>query len=1038
MYVVYMKRALTLFICLFILLSVRVYAQSKVTLNVKSENFEQVIEAIQQQTNYHFVFSESKIPQQKISINVKSKEVTTVLKRILKNSNYTYALLPNQLIVIREIVNIDKPSDSAVILKEVFITALGIEKDDRKIGYALSSVEGSSISKSLQSNMILGLQGRVAGLNIGSVNGGPSSSARILLRGVSSMTATTPLFIVNGIPIDNSSRGSANEYGGADYGDGISNINVDDIETITILKGSAASALYGARAANGVILINLKTGKENEKPQFEYNTNLAIEQPVNNTDFQYIYGQGAQNRRPSDTYNAVSTGILSWGEKMDGKPTPQIDGSVAPYLPVTNNIESFYQDAFSFTNTVSLVGGSKNNIYRFSASNLDYASIISNGHLNRKTFNFYGAFDLGKKISVSVTANYIYENNKNKSYLSDGPLNANYGIASLATSLNQTLLAPGYNTETGNETRWNADEYKTNPYFLLNKQSDYAKRNRYITSSALKYKPTEWLTLQGRAGYDRSKDELVSILPTGTAFSVNRQGGINADDDSARSEFNSDILASANQSLDDNFDLDFSIGGNYREQRIHAKRIRGSQFVVPYLYTPENLITKTTTNEISKIVTQSLYYTADISFRKYLNASVTGRYDVYSTLPANNRGIFVPGISGNFIFTDLIHIPGLNFGKLRMDFARTSGEPAVPYTTQLYYSSNNSINGIPLGSFLQALPNYNLKPFTLNEFETGINLKFLDSKLNFDFTYFNRSTKNEIINANQSITSGFTSAYVNLGQTQNRGIEFSAGFTPILIKDHKWQIDFNFTNVQNKLIAIDGTRSYTLTGTYRPLNANTALVVGKPITQIMAYDYRRDDSGNIVIGSDGIPLRGDLIAMGSTMPNIYGGLTNSFTFKQFNFSFLIDYRFGNKILSATENYSYVLGLNQATLVGRESGIVAQGVTTSGQINTLNVPAYTYYPELATNISALSVLNGSFIKFRQASVGYTFSDSFLRKTPFSSLSIDFICRNVFTILKYTKNIDPESQFSSTLAYSGIEGASLPATRTFGLNLNLKFK
>ncbi|MBB6239824.1 TonB-linked SusC/RagA family outer membrane protein [Pedobacter sp. AK013] len=1013
-------------------------AQTKVTLNFNGANFEQVVEAIQQQTVYHFAYSESKIPKHLVSIKVEEEEAIKVIDQLLLNSGYTYSVLPNHLIVIRKNAEGKIDTDSVRFLKEVVITALGIEKDNYKVGYALTTIKGSSITKARESNLIMALQGRVAGLNITGVNGGPGSAARVLIRGVSSMTATSPLFIVNGVPIDNSIRGSANEYGGADYGDGISNINPDDIETITILKGSAASALYGARAANGVILINLKGGRENTRAKFEYNTNLAFDIPVNSTDFQYLYGQGAQNKRPADLYNAISTGLLSWGEIMDNKLTAQVDGSMRPYTPVKNNIQTFYRIAPAFINTLSLVGGNTKNNYRVSVSNLDYNSVLSNGALNRKTLNFYGTLALSPKISLSLTGNYIYEWNKNKSYLSDGPLNPNYGISALATSLDQSILAPGFDAKTGFESRWNADEYKTNPYFLMNKQADHASRNRYISSAVLKYQLASWASIQGRIGYDSSKDELISILPTGIAFSINRQGGINAYDQNHTSELNSDILFSASRNLSDKLNLELSMGANYRERKGNSEKLKGSQFKVPYLYTPENLITSTKTLAVSRIVTESAYYTADLSYQRFLNFSVTGRYDIYSTLPANNRGIFVPGISGSFIFSDLLKLKELNFGKLRIDFAKTSGEPIVPYTTQIYYTVDNQVNGTPVGSFSGDLPNYNLKPFTLNEIEAGLDLKFFNSRLDIDFTYFNRITHNEIINAKQSVTTGFTSAYVNLGETRNAGIELALGYTPILTTTSKWQINFNLTKVKNTLLSIDGNSNYTLTGTYRPLNANTALVVGKPITQVMAYDYLRDDRGNIIIGSDGIPKRGNFIPMGGTMPTLYGGITNSFNYRQFSFSFLIDYRFGNKILSATEYYSYVLGLNKATLVGRETGIVADGVLENGQKNTINVPAYAYYPELATNISTLSVLNGSFIKLRQATLGYSFNERFLKRTPFSSIGIDLVARNLFTLLKYTKNTDPESQFSPTLGYAGIEGASLPATRSFGVNFNFKFK
>lgn len=1015
-----------------------VHAQTKVSLNFNEASFEQVIESIQQQTIYHFAYSESKIPKHRVSVKVEDEEAVKVIEQLLLNSGYTYSVLPNNLIVIRKNVDGKLTADSVHLLKEVVITALGIEKDNQKVGYALTTIKGSSIAKARESNMIMALQGRVAGLNITGVNSGPGSAARVLIRGVSSMTAASPLFIVNGVPIDNSVRGSATEYGGADYGDGISNINPDDIETITILKGSAASALYGARAANGVILINLKGGGENTKAKLEYNTNLSFDVPVNSTDFQYTYGQGALNKRPNDQYNAISTSLLSWGEVMDGKLTPQVDGSMHPYSPVKNNIQTFYRTAPAFINTLSLVGGNNRNNYRVSASNLDYSSLLTNSALNRKTFNFYGTVALSNKLSLSFTGNYIYENNKNKSYLSDGPLNANYGISALATSLDQSILAPGFDPETGFESRWNPDEYKTNPYFLMNKQADYAKRNRYITSGVLKYQLASWAAFQGRIGYDSSKDEVVSVLPTGVAFSINRQGGFNAYDQNRTSELNSDILFSATHDLSDKLNLELSVGANYRERKGNSEKLKGSQFKIPYLYVPENLITSTKTLGVSRIVTESAYYTADLSYRRFLNFSVTGRYDIYSTLPANNRGIFVPGVSGSFIFSDLLKLKGLDFGKLRLDFAKTSGEPIVPYTTQIYYTVDNQVNGVPVGGFSGDLPNYNLKPFTLNEIEAGLDLKFFNSRFDIDFTYFNRLTHNEIINAKQSVTTGFTSAYVNLGETRNAGIELALGYTPILTSNSKWQINLNLTKVKNTLLSIDGNSNYTLTGTYRPLNANTALVVGKPITQIMAYDYLRDANGNVIIGSDGVPKRGNFIPMGGTMPTLYGGIINSFSYKQFTFSFLVDYRFGNKILSATAYYSYVQGLNKATLVGRETGIVADGVLENGQKNTIKVPAYAYYPELATNISALSVLNGSFIKLRQATLGYSFNPRYLKRTPFSSIGIDLVARNLFTLLKYSENVDPESQFSPTLGYAGIEGASLPATRTFGINFNFKFK
>lgn len=1103
-----MRSIVKLLLFLAFQVTLNTYAQTKITLTLKSADFEELIIAIQQQTPYHFIYSADKLPVKKVNIKTRHQETLAVLDQVLAKSAYGYKVLNNNLIAIFPLSSLPdiqlrgriynehqqplpgtsvqvknlkqgtrtdadgnfslrvRPNSTLLIsqvgyskreialktdstiqlvllpvqqeLNEVMVTALDIKKEERKIGYSITTISGSSLTKARESNLAYALEGRVAGLNISGVNGGPGSAARILLRGVASMSAGSPLFVVNGVPIDNTQRGSATEYGGVEYGDGISNINPDDVETMTILKGSAASALYGARAANGVILITIKNGRKNGGLAIEYNTNLSFDSPVNNTGFQYVYGQGTQNHRPQNVSAAIESGLFSWGEKLDGQPFVQFDGNTHVYSAVKDNISRFYRTAPASTNTVSANYGGQQVALHVSASNLDQESIIRNSNLNRKTFNLYTTYDLSKNLSISLSGNYIQEYNKNRSYLSDGPLNANYGIAGLATSVDQANLAPGYNPVTGAESPWNNDEYKTNPYFLLAKQADHSSRDRLISSLSARYSLKEGIYLQARVGYDHSNDQLLRVIPTGTAFSVNGQGGINAQDHSEISEFNSDLLLVANKKLNDRFGLDVSAGTSYRKRNSELNSLKGSRFIVPYIYTAENLATLTTLHTINQIVTQSAYYTADLNYKKYLTLSTTGRYDVYSSLPQNNRGIFVPSVSTSFIFSDLITIPQLTYGKIRASFAKTSGEPTVPYTTQTYYSNDNTVNGVPLGNFSRDLPNHNLKPFTLSEFETGTNLRFFNNRLYFDFTYFHRITNNEIINAEQSVTSGFTSAYVNLGKTRNTGIELYLEGLLVNTNNFKWKSSVNFSHINNLLLSIDGSSNFLLTGTYRPLNANTALVVGKSITQVMAYDYLHDAKGNIVIGPDGVPARGELKAMGGTMPKYYGGFSNSFYYKNFNLSFLVDFKFGNKILSATENYSYVQGLNKATLNGRENGIVANGVQADGAVNTINVPAYTYYPQLATNISALSVLDGSFIKLRQLTLGYDFSASALRRTPFSAISVDLVARNLLTLLKYTKNIDPESEFASSLEYAGIEGGSLPSTRSYGININFKFQ
>lgn len=1087
----------------------KVFGQTRVSLDYRHANFEQLLNDIEKQTVYRFVYRSDQLPTQPVTLHVKNQEALTVLGDVLKGTKYSYHIVTGTLIAVSSLIDTStaieirgvvfdenktplpgasisikntnrgsvtdstgkftirsKPGAALRIssvgyitaeivagnndqnihvtlqplakgLNEIVVTALNIKKADRKIGYSVSAISGDELIKARESNLALSLEGHIAGLNISGVNGGPASSARLLLRGAASMNAGPPLVVLDGIPIDNTQRGSANEYGGADYGDGLGNINPDDIETITVLKGSAASALYGARAANGVILITTKTGEKNTKTSVDYNLNLSFSRAVNNTDFQYVYGQGSQNMRPATVASAVASGLLSWGEKFDGRPTIQFDGNYYPYSAVKNNIDKFYRNAPSLTNTVSVSGGNAKTTFRASASNTNDESIVPKSGMNRKTFNLNMSHDITNHLEVNFNGNYINEEGENRSYLSDGPMNVNYGIGFLATSARQSSLKPGYDPSTGDEMQWNSNVYISNPYFVVNRQIDNSSRNRFITAAVLKYSFSDNVYLQGRLGYDINNDGLLNVLPTGTAFTVNEQGGLNGLSKSQTSELNTDLLFSAKKSLSSTLNLDFSAGGNFRRRRHSLSEIIGSQFIRPYLYTPSNLVSTSYFNNMSEIVTQSAYYSADFDFMHLLNIAATGRYDVFSTLPANNRGIFVPGVSGSFLFSELLHLPTLSSGKFRVSYAKTSGEPLQPYTTQLYFTSNNTVNGVPIGSFPSELPNYNLKPFTLNEFETGINLNFLQDRLGLDVTYFNRITHNEITNAQQSVATGFTSAYVNVGKTKNTGVEVLLTGTPVKTKDFAWKTAMNFSYIHTVLLSIDGSSQYLLTGTYRPLNANTALVVGKSITQVMAYDYKRDVEGNTIIGSDGIPERGNFKPMGSTLPAFYGGVTNNFRYKRFDLSFLIDYKFGNKVLSATEDYSYVYGLNKATLPGRETGIIAKGVNENGHPNTINVPAYTYYPALATNISALSVLDGSFIKFRQIVLGYDFSPDFMQHV-FRSVTTDIVGRNLFTILKHTRNIDPESQFSPDLTYAGIEGESLPATRMIGLNVNLKFK
>jgi TonB-linked SusC/RagA family outer membrane protein len=920
-------------------------------------------------------------------------------------------------------------------LNEVVVTALGISKEAKKIGYAVTTVNGDQMNKARETNLALSLSGQVAGLNVHGSSGGPGSSARILLRGLPSMTGGSPLFVINGVPMTNTQRGSSGEWGGADNGDGIGNLNPDDIETMTVLKGQSASALYGSRASNGVIMITTKSGKKGSI-SLEYNTNYSVDRAIDFTDFQYVYGQGANGNKPANASDAQNTSRLSWGAKLDGSQVIQFDGKTYAYSAQKDNIKNFYRNGTNFTNTVSVSGGNEKGAFRLSLSNLDNQSIVRNSGLTRKTINLNADYNLTSKLSVKVAANYIDQQDKNKPQLSDGPMNANNGLF-LASNIDENLLKPGTDAS-GNELVAFDDIYVTNPWFVVNKYINNLSRRRLIGSITARYDFAKWLYLQARTGYDISHDKTFKVEPSGTAYTQDKKGNLQELSTTEAFELNTDILLGTNKKIGEDITLDFAIGANLRKNQYEIVGISGGPFVLPNFYSYSNVLNYNRNYDFWKKEVHSAYYTLDLAYKGFLTLTTTGRYDTYSTLPSSNREIFTPSVTGSFIFSDLVNVPNLSFGKFRASYAQTSGEPEDPYKTNVYYNIGSAINGIPTGSFGSGLPNLFLKPFTVNELEFGTELKFFNNRLGLDISYFVRKTKNEIMNASYGSASGFTSGFVGTGSTQNKGLEVLVTGTPVTNEKFTWNVSFNLTSVKNKILETDANGSTINLGTYRPLNANTAFVKGMSGPQVMAYDFLRNASGNIIVDAAGLPQRGELKAQGSVLPTLYGGFKNDFNYKGVNLSFLIDYNYGNKILSATNHYSVFRGLNQSTLEGRETGIKT-GVLADGSANTVTASAQAYYQALVTNVSSQNVLSGDYIKLRQLTLGYTFDmDKLVKQPVFKSIQFSFVARNLLTLMKKSDNIDPEAGFSNLVRYAGIEGTSLPSTRNYGFNLNFKFK
>ncbi|KQS33609.1 SusC/RagA family TonB-linked outer membrane protein [Dyadobacter sp. Leaf189] len=923
-------------------------------------------------------------------------------------------------------------------LEEVVVTALGISKDARKLGYSVTTIGGEVMTKARETNVANSLAGRVAGLNVKGTSSGPGGTAKILMRGMPSMnSAGSPLIVINGVPMDNTQRGSAGEWGGADGGDGIGNLNPDDIETMTVLKGQAASALYGTRATNGVILIKTKAGKKGDF-SVDYNLNYSMDSPRDMTDFQYEYGQGIDGKKPTTVELAKQTGRMSWGAPLDGSQVIQFDGKNYAYSAQKDNVKNFYRTGSNFTNSLAVTKGGDNGSFRLSIANLDTKSIIPNSGLSRKTFNLTADQNLTKKLSVNVLANYILENVKNKPQLSDGPMNANNGMF-LATNIDQRILAPGYDPVTGREIVFSDDEYVTNPYFVTSQYINNVNRKRLISAISTKYQFTDWIYAQARIGYDNANDKIFRVTPWGTGFSNQGKGGLDELATSQRTELNVDGLIGFNKSFNsDEFSIDAIVGANLRRNRYERTSIGGSPFVLPYLYSWNNVVNFNRDYNLENTEVQSAYYSLDLGYKGILNLTTTGRYDTYSTLPSANRSIFTPSVTGSFIFTDMLNVESLSFGKLRASYALTSGE-FKPYQTQVYYGVGNAINGIPTGNFSDQLPNLFLKPFTKSEVEFGLELKFFGNRLGLDLSYYDQKTRNEIMPANYSSSTGYVKGVVGTGSVQNRGLEVMVNANPVKTSKINWNVSVNLTNVKNEILQTDPDNNPINLGQNRATlgNAVTAFVVGKSGPQVRAYDYKYASNGQIIVNESGHPVAGNLLDLGTVLPTLYGGVNNDLSIAGVNLSFLVDYNFGNKILSATENYAYRRGLHKATLVGRDG--ITTGVLEGGAANTVEASAQGYYTALANNVTKLSVLDGDFIKLRQITLGYTIPTKVMEKWPLiRAIDVSLVARNLFYIMRKTDNIDPEASFGANINYSGIEGTSLPSTRNYGVNLNFKFK
>ncbi|WP_162053597.1 SusC/RagA family TonB-linked outer membrane protein [Pontibacter pamirensis] len=930
-------------------------------------------------------------------------------------------------------VNVQMGLDSEQ-LSEVVVTALGIEREKKALGYAIQEIAGESVNQARETNVVNALSGKVAGVQIVNSSGAVGSSARITLRGNNSLTGDNqPLFVVDGIPINNSTN--ANDgYGGVDYGNAASDINPNDIASISVLKGANAAALYGSRAANGVILITTKSGKNAQGLGVTIDHSTTLESPLVLPDYQDEYGQGLNGL--FEYVDGAGGGVMdgvdeSWGPRLDGSNRTQFFGE-GPWEASPNNVRDFFQTGITNNTNVAITGGNEKANARLSLGYIDQEGIIPNTDLTRYSASLNTNMTLSPKLSAAASFNYIQNKSNNRPSNGYSGDNIMQQFIWFGRQVDIDRLRD-YRNEDGTQFNWNYN-YHNNPYWILYENLNGNQRDRLFGNVSLKYEFTDWLNLMVRGGGDMFAENRKRVWAVET---LGFPQGRFYESERFVSETNFDFLFAADRDLSEEISIGATFGGNTRRNNFRMNDVLVRALAVPGIYNVSNAQgNPSPSNFRSERVVNSLYGTATIGFRDYLFLDLTARNDWASTLPIANNSFFYPSVSTSLVFTDAFGIDSdvLSYGKLRASWAQV-GNDTDPYRTAGTFFSNDPWDGTPNLSYTNTLANANLQPEQTTSIEVGTDLRFFLDRAYVDFTYYKKRTVDQIVPISTSGASGFTSQVVNVGEIGNEGIELQVGGTPIQTAGgFNWEVIVNFAKNRNEVVSLtEGLDAFQL-GSYWGLSLEAR--PGETYGVFYGTGYLRDDAGNIVVDAVGRPRKDpERRVLGDILPDWTGGIRNSFSYKGFNLSALIDMRKGGDIFSVTHMFGLYAGVLEETLEGREEGIVVPGVKDmEGTTNDINVSSQRYFQSLYGTHEA-HIFDGSFVKLREVTLGYELPQSLVSKAKLRGVSISLIGRNLLLLHSNIPHVDPENAFGADIASQGFEFGALPSTRSYGVNLRL---
>lgn len=963
--------------------------------------------------------------------------------------------------------------EESVAVGEVVVTALGIKRETKALGYAVASVGNDDLTAGRESNIMQALVGKVAGVDISTTTAGPTGSSRVLIRGNSQLSGSNlPLYVIDGMPVDNSQlQGADGKWGGSgyDFGDVMSSINPEDIENVTILKGPSASALYGSMASNGVVMITTKSGSaRKESLGIEVSSNISFTTLLSQfNDYQRVYGMGRNGSIPLTEADGRSTTQVAWGGKLDPNIAIQIyNGEWKPYGNVNNNVLSFFDTGFTAQNSVSFSNATEKTSFRFAVTDMRNKDIVPKSEFNRTNFTMRGSTRLGKTVSLDASASYVIEDVKNRPALTDNASNIGNSLVGIAPNFDQRWLKDSYKDANGNYYQWNGSDYRFNPYWVINEMRNESSRKRLMGNAKITWEITPWLKLAGRGGLDTYTFRATTFDPVSTPRQT--EGRINERVMNVMQTNLEATLTFAKKYGD--FDINAFVGASLWRNENEQFTSEGLKQVMPGVDDLNGFERISTTHGLYKKEVRSMFGSVSVGYKGWAYIDATIRNDVSSALSPENRSYWYPSVSGSLIFSSLFnHGDWLSFGKLRASWAQVGGD-TNPYQLYLDFGLKTfTLNGQSLGQVDPeggVIPFYDLKPTASYSTEVGLDMKFFKSRLGIDLTLYQQTTKDQIMSLPISSASGFTKSLINAGKIRNRGVELALSGTPVETKDFSWETTLTYATNDNKVLELHPeVPSYELTAA-RWANAYIYAMEGQPYGVIVGQAQKRTSDGRVIVDpKTGLPtFATDISVLGKGTYDHTFGWSHNIRWKGLNLRMLFDAKFGADMYSMSMMQAHYNGTSKNTLKGRDAwyrdqqakvaaGSPADWVAKGGYkvdgVIPVEVDGQTTYVENNIYVNPQSywqvfqdispepfIVDASFVKFRELALSWDFPRRWLRKTPLAGVQLTAYARNLAILYSNVDNIDPESSYYNGNG-QGFEYGSLPSRRTFGFGVKVKF-